>query len=111
MKITKITTYLIESKLKKPFWWSNGKATKRSAVLVKISTDEGIEGWGEGYGTQETISVIHNTLKSQIISENPLNREKLWEKMYLSLNNAVLQVGIGGCAISAIDIALWDITG
>ena len=45
MKITKITTYLIESQLKKPFWWSNGKATKRSAVLVKISTDEGIEGW------------------------------------------------------------------
>ena len=111
MKITKITTYLIESQLKKPFWWSNGKATKRSAVLVKISTDEGIEGWGEGYGTQETISVIHSTLKSQIISENPLNREKLWEKMYLALNNAVLQVGIGGCAISAIDIALWDITG
>ena len=111
MKITKITTYLIESQLKNPFWWSNGKATKRSAVLVKISTDEGIEGWGEGYGTQETISVIHSTLKSQIISENPLNREKLWEKMYLALNNAVLQVGIGGCAISAIDIALWDITG
>ena len=49
MKITKITTYLIESKLKKPFWWSNGKATKRTAALVKISTDEGIEGWGEGY--------------------------------------------------------------
>ena len=111
MKITNITTYLIESQLKKPFWLSNGKATKRSAVLVKISTDEGIEGWGEGYGTQETISVIHSTLKSQIISENPLNREKLWEKMYLALNNAVLQVGIGGCAISAIDIALWDITG
>ena len=111
MKITKITTYLIESKLKEPFWWSNGKATKRTAALVKISTDEGIEGWGEGYGDKETISTIHSTLGPQIISENPLNRERLWEKMYLSLNNAVLQVGIGGCAISAIDIALWDITG
>ena len=111
MKITKITTYLLESELNKPFWWSNGKATKRSAALVKISTDEGIEGWGEGWGNRATTSAIHEILGSQIISENPLNREKLWEKMYLSLNNATLQVGIGGCAISAIDIALWDIAG
>ena len=92
MKITKITTYLLESELKKPFWWSNGKATKRSATLVKISTDEGIEGWGEGWGEGTTTSAIHKILGPNIISENPLNREKLWEKMYLSLNNSILQI-------------------
>ena len=50
MKITDIKTYSIEGKLKEPFWWGNGGNDKRSATLVKIETDEGINGWGEGWG-------------------------------------------------------------
>ena len=47
MRITNIKTYQIEGKLKEPFWWGNGGNDKRSASIVKIETDEGINGWGE----------------------------------------------------------------
>ena len=50
MKITNIKSYQIEGKLKEPFWWGNGGNDKRSASIVKIETDEGIDGWGEGWG-------------------------------------------------------------
>ena len=55
MRITNIKTYQIEGKLKEPFWWGNGGNDKRSASIVKIETDEGIDGWGEGWG----LSLIH----------------------------------------------------
>ena len=45
------------------------------------------------------------------MGQDPLNRIGLWEKMFHSLYNRNEVVGFGGSAISAIDIALWDIAG
>ena len=45
------------------------------------------------------------------MGQDPLNRIGLWEKMFHSLYNRNEVVGLGGSAISAIDIALWDING
>ena len=108
MKITDLKIYSIEGKLKEPFWWGNGGNSKRTATLVKIETDEGIHGWGEGWAGAE---LIENSLKNIVIGKNPLLREKLWAEMFDELNNAILYPGIGGSAISAVDIALWDIAG
>lgn len=108
MKITDLKIYSIEGKLKEPFWWGNGGNCKRTATLVKIETDEGIHGWGEGWAGAE---LIESSLKNIVIGKNPLLREKLWAEMFNELNNAILYPGIGGSAISAVDIALWDIAG
>ena len=108
MKITDIKTYAIEGKLKEPFWWGNGGNDKRTATLVKIETDEGISGWGEGWGGEH---IIESTLKPVIMGKNPFQREKLWSEMFNALNNALLYLGLGGSAVSAVDIALWDIVG
>ena len=68
MRITNIKTYQIEGKLKEPFWWGNGGNDKRSASIVKIETDEGIDGWGEGWGG---INEFKDILKSSVIGQDP----------------------------------------
>jgi galactonate dehydratase len=79
--------------------------------LVRIETEEGIHGWGEGT-TPPTIPAVIAQIREcgkVITGESAWDREKLWRKMYIAEENT-----LGGtlyAAISAIDIALWDIVG
>ena len=50
MQITGIETFQLSSPLERPFGWSQNWISHRSVNLVKVSTDEGIVGWGEGVG-------------------------------------------------------------
>lgn len=60
-------------------WWYKTK----NAMLVKVTTDEGIEGWGEAYGPAEiTKSVVDTLLAPTVVGGNPFDTDILWEKMY-----------------------------
>lgn len=87
------------------------------AVIVKVHTDKGITGIGETDSSPDVIKSIilaNNSnlycygLKEIILGENPLEIQKLWNKMYWQ-SNYMGRRGAGIHAISAIDIALWDI--
>lgn len=112
MKITGVSTYILRTKMDKPFtsargWWYKTK----NAMLVKVTTDEGIEGWGEAYGPAEiTKSVVDTLLAPTVMGGNPFDTDILWEKMYQRVEDYDPQ-GFGVAGISAIDIALWDIIG
>lgn len=110
MRITSIESYQLEAPLQRPFGWSQGWAEKRTTALVKISTDAGIVGWGEGCSSPAA-TIIHDLFAPWLIGSDPRNRLAIWQKMYHDLYNANLAGGYGGNAISAIDIALWDIAG
>jgi len=110
MKITSIETYQLECPLGQPFGWSQGWIEKRATGIVKITTDAGIVGWGEGAG-DAAATVIHDTFSPWLMGQNPLNRLGIWQQMYHNLYNANQVGGFGGSAISAIDTALWDIAG
>ena len=110
LKITNIETFQLSSDLDIPFGWSQDWIKRRSVGIVKITTDEGLVGWGEGC-TGSSGHLIDSELSQLLIGENPTKRQMLWQKMFHALYNANLAVGIGGSAISAIDTALWDITG
>ena len=107
MKITGIETFHLSSPLERPFGWSQGWIDHRSVNLVKVSTDEGIVGWGEGAG----VDVIEGMLAPALIGQDPTNRIGLWQRMFHILYNGNTTVGLGGSAISAVDTALWDIAG
>lgn len=91
----------------------------QDAVIVRISTDEGIVGIGEADSSPLIIKAIIETppshsasigLRDLLIGEDPLEIERLWEKMYRqSIYYGRRSVGVH--AMSAIDIALWDIAG
>ena len=110
MKITGFETFNLTSQLDRPFGWSQGWIDHRSVGIVKVTTDEGIIGWGEGSGGPSS-TVVHDIFAPNLIGEDPTNRIGLWQKMFSLLYNANLAGGLGGSAISAVDSALWDITG
>lgn len=80
-------------------------------IWVRVHTDEGITGLGETYPLGEAErGVIRGRFASTLIGQNPLEIERLWQEMF----NQIRWHGWAGAelrAISAIDIALWDICG
>jgi L-rhamnonate dehydratase len=82
-----------------------------SWLVVEIETDEGHIGYGNaGLCPDITKQIIDSKLTGLLLNENPLNTEYLYEKMYRS-SVAYRRKGAVIAAISAIDIALWDIKG
>lgn len=100
MKIEKIETV--------PF-----EAGPLSQLFVRISTDEGLTGIGEtwyGLPTNPIKSTIEDTLMPLLLQEDSSRIEYLWHKMY----HYAYRYGTEGvilCAISGIDLALWDLMG
>lgn len=91
--------------------------------LVKVSTDAGITGYSdmetsapvakaavEAPRWSEAGTELFDGLASLIIGENPLEVERLWYKMYRG-SIYYGRRGVAVQAISAIDVALWDIMG
>ncbi|MEO6001402.1 MAG: enolase C-terminal domain-like protein [Chitinophagaceae bacterium] len=82
-----------------------------SWLVVEIETNEGHIGIGNaGLSPDVTKLIIDSKLKPLLINENPLNTEYLYEKMFRS-TVAFGRKGAVLAAISALDIALWDIKG
>lgn len=81
------------------------------AVLVRVKTDEGISGLGSaGVGSGAAVFVIEEHLKPIVMGQSPFDVESLWEQMFRSTINYGRK-GLVLEAISAVDIALWDIMG
>ncbi len=107
MKIVAIETFDLTCPLEQPFGWSQGWLDQRSTTLVKVTTDDGLVGWGEGAAA----SLIDGLLAPLLIGQDPMDRAGLWERMFHALYNGNNAVGLAGSALSALDIALWDLAG
>ncbi|MCU0521163.1 MAG: racemase [Anaerolineae bacterium] len=103
MKITGIRIHHIEWE-RGPYHWRDeimpSGSTARTALL-RIITDAGIEGWSS-YSAGASVEEI----KYQIVGEDPLNRERIWQKFWRNLRTSKL-----GLAIGPVDCALWDLAG
>ena len=110
MRIEKIENFLLKTPIDEPFGWSMGWTDTRASMITKITTDDGLVGWGEG-GSSPSAAVIHDVFRSLLIGKDPRNRNKLWHSMFQALHNANAAGGFGGDAISSVDIALWDLAG
>ena len=96
LKITDVETWLLNS----------------TSLFVVVRTDQGISGYGESspMNVRAIAALLNEALKPLVVGQNPLDRERLWEKMYFS----TYKLGVMGAqteAIAGIDIALWDILG
>nr|MBI1259335.1 mandelate racemase/muconate lactonizing enzyme family protein [Chloroflexota bacterium] len=92
----------------------------RFITLIKVTTDDGIVGWSDVETQPHVGRLIVNvpsggqigfeSLRAALIGEDPLERERLWQKMYRYLAYYG-RAGAGMHMLSGIDIALWDIAG
>lgn len=112
MKITGIKAYALVQPLgDKTFGFSQGWISSRQTAIVLVSTDEGIEGVGESFGPAETIAkAIETYLAPMIIGKDPFDSAIIWDSVY-GYMRMHSQKGLLIEALSAIDIALWDIKG
>jgi D-galactarolactone cycloisomerase len=115
MKVTQVRAHVLRSKLETPFSFSQGWVASRGATLVEVQTDDGITGWGEALcqGLQPpeiAAAAINHALKDLVLGQDPLQPEVLWHRMYHHTRDYGQKGAVVG-AISAIDIALWDICG
>jgi len=94
-------------------------ASSQDSVLVRVRTDTGLEGIGEADSSPEVVKAIvdapfsHNIacgLRELLIGENPLEHERLWQKMYRR-TMYFGRTAVGISAMAAIDMALWDLKG
>lgn len=99
MKITEIKSFSVADTDKRPYF------------IVKVETDEGVHGLGEvgirWWGAAIEKAIEH--LSEIVVGQDPFATERLWQHMYRGSFFPAERVYT--CAISAIDIALWDIKG
>jgi L-alanine-DL-glutamate epimerase-like enolase superfamily enzyme len=94
-------------------------ASSQDVVLVRVQTDSGLEGIGEADASPEVVKAIidapfsHNIacgLRGILVGENPLETERLWQKMYRR-TQYFGRTSVTIAAMSAVDMALWDLKG
>lgn len=85
----------------------------RDVFLVKIFTDDGCVGIGEGFALgslRSLAAVVDETLKPLLMGQDPRDIERLWHRMYRNTFRYGRR-GLVLAAMSAVDMALWDILG
>src|SRR5437764_14434652 len=104
LTITRVETFALEHRLPRAIGPSIAQTNVRDALLIKISTDSGLVGWGETADVGGTQGIIEKHLKKAVLGKNPLEYRKLWNAMW-GPNFA------DGRAVGGMDIALHDLRG
>jgi len=115
MKIARIDVFVLKTALDTPFAFSQMWIGQRSAVLVRISSDDGLVGWGEAFTQgpeppEIAATAIEYALKPWLIGRDPLDINVLWHEMYIKTRDFGRKGSVVS-AISGIDMALWDLAG
>ncbi len=119
-KITDLSVYILRGPAdERPHWVSNFTVPTANEALVRLRTDDGIEGFGlaTSYSSAEPIlDVFRGGIGERIIGANPLQPERLYEDIFsLTSQRLAHEKGWGREALirvsAAVDVACWDIMG
>jgi L-alanine-DL-glutamate epimerase-like enolase superfamily enzyme len=141
MKIAKVEAFAVQKKPvdTRPYWGSRAWGAQEGArqreisseyptpyrrryvysstidtVVVKITTDDGLIGYGEAKAPVAPAvakAIIDELLAPIVLGQEPRDHLLLWERMYAGMRVRGHRAGFYLEAISGIDIALWDLTG
>ena len=131
--VSKIETYLVDLSQDKPYLGTlregevadaqgyfvrkqNGTVypTKNRSLVVRVTTKDGVEGWGETYGivaAGATAEIINDLLAGFVIGSDPFDVAATHDRLYDLMRVRGYGSGFYMDALAAIDIALWDIAG
>ncbi|MBV9307091.1 MAG: mandelate racemase/muconate lactonizing enzyme family protein [Acidobacteriaceae bacterium] len=113
MKIIKIETIWQNAKSRDA--WAGSKPQSRQALpnntWIRVYADNGLIGLGETYYVPRAVgAIVHDVFAPLLIGRDPLDIENHWNNLF-SLVNFFGSSGAEMRAISALDLALWDLAG
>ena len=115
MKITDVKTHLVQVGARPGGAALLGENAdfrgSRNWLFVEIETDEGITGIGEGSGWPRVIETAVHDLKRILIGQDPAHVDRLWGHLYRATIGHGLVGTVGSGALTALEMALWDIKG
>jgi len=127
VKVTRLDTYLLSAPLPQPVSTSTHRITSVSEVVVKLTTDAGPVGIGEAHGPflfqqgpdgLRTVSDIIKAITPLVVGQDPFDAERIWQDLFALTYTSVRGIPTLArqqrplvTAMSAIDIALWDLKG
>ncbi len=105
MKITQVVCYVLRADIERPFYYSQGFYSSREAILIEVRTDDGLSGWGEAFGTVDSVPVeVERRYAPLVVGKDPSK----WGPLWLCLGG--LRGGHFGI-ISGLEIAILDLAG
>lgn len=114
MKITRITSHVLQYDMPEELGYSQQYYARRNAHVVEVETDAGLTGWGECFGPGNVVlankTIVEQVIQPLVLGADPLDRDVLWHKVYNLLRDHG-QKGMPLQSLSGVDIALWDIAG
>src|SRR5246127_2649834 len=124
MKITKLTAIPMSDPVpqQKRHRTDLGTKVKSDASLIRVETDAGLTGIGAALGSPPIVAaIVTHELAPEVVGEDPMFSERIFEKMYNGSRSAPAPGRGGGQggqkrrrgvimeAISGVDIAVWDV--
>jgi galactonate dehydratase len=106
MKIADYKTFVVETPpphFGGPYW-----------IFIKLTTDDGIVGFGEAYslpfGPQVVVHMLADVCERYVVGADPFKIERLWRLVYTSSYTGHPDLSLMG-VLSAIEMACWDLVG
>jgi len=112
-RIARVDVHLVSTRVASGFADATRTVECVGFTVVRVTTDQGLEGFGLTYhevGGEATRSLILNNIAPAIIGRDPLETEAIWTDLFHYLRG-VGRKGLTFAALSAIDLALWDLKG
>lgn len=109
-RVDRIEAFPLSFALDQPYGSARGMVSARTATLVKLTTTDGIVGWGECFGLPAAVVPLVEDMGARL-TDCPLDGIEVFAARAMQ---STYHNGIGGlhvCALSGIDIALWDAWG
>lgn len=110
MKIRSVKAHVLRAKLQAPFAYSRAWYDERWSLIVEVTSEDGVSGFGEVYGPARMNAPLVAIYGELIVGRDGGAREQIWEDIYARFRDHG-QKGLAIQALSGIDIALWDLAG
>jgi D-galactarolactone cycloisomerase len=120
VKITRLQVYILRAPhTERPHWVSHFIVPRANEILVRMQTDEGIEGIGIATSytpIEAAIAAVRGGIAELVIGMDPLAPERIYQKLFaLTWQRRASEKGWSREAIirisAAVDIACWDLVG
>jgi D-galactarolactone cycloisomerase len=89
--------------------WAQGRSDVVEALLVRVTTDTGVDGWGECGGPPAAAeAALAESVAPALLGQDPLQTDTLWARMFQAAGPGARR-GAALAALSGLDMALWDL--